>query len=376
MKAFYSEYIIDGVQQELTPAKMLDSVSDREHIYPEDEYFDPVVDETPDPLEFSLSELDSAKIQEYLSLVAKAVRKLPSFPVLFSRSCTKAQIADALIDAIWRKGHFRLGDLVMEMSWQWNSDRMGNMAALYSSVEATAEYLDSLGLRLSKYSCRSARNLRLDISTALFKGTQEDEDLLDKMPFHSDNPSMSSSIMHPDKFEPDPKSWIIYIPFDSCEFRLGGSVLSQVLGLTGGMAPDVSDADYFIDCFEVVRELVEDGVILSGATVGSGGLLTAVSAMTSSKVGARIDIGEIISSYSEKNIVRILFAEVPGAVIQIRDIDYDYVDAELLLQDVAYFPLGHPVGECGVEVISSEKSGIQNILDSILANQCSDEVED
>ncbi len=59
-------------------------------------------------------------------------------------------------------------------------------------------------------------------------------------------------------------------------------------------------------------------------------------------VGADIDISGIMSAYGEDKKLRILFSEVPGAIIQIKDSDYDYVDAEFLLQDIAYYPIGHP----------------------------------
>ena len=45
-------------------------------------------------------------------------------------------------------------------------------------------------------------------------------------------------------------------------------------------------------------------------------------------------------------------------------------DAELLLQDVAFYPLGHPVLNGGaVRVKSSAKTGIQNILASLVQRQ-------
>ena len=63
--------------------------------------------------------------------------------------------------------------------------------------------------------------------------------------------------------------------------------------------------------------------------------------------------------------MRVLFAEVPGVVIQIADIDYDYVDAELILQDIVYFPIGHPVaGKTGVNI--TNKVEIPQILESLL----------
>ena len=91
------------------------------------------------------------------------------------------------------------------------------------------------------------------------------------------------------------------------------------------------------------------------------------------KVGARINLSELMSANREQDIVRLLFAEVPGAVIQIRDEDYDYLDAEFTLQDVVFFPLGHPThGRCEIKVDASGKSGIQSILESIIRSQSSE----
>lgn len=375
MKAFYSEYIIDGILQELTPADMLESVNVSSlRAAVRNESSEPIVDETPDLPGVTLLEFDSSGIDEYLDRILALSPQNRTFPMPFAASISKARIAWALIDSIWRKGSFRLGDLSLAMTWRWNPDHIGNMAALYSSVQASAEYIDALGLRLSQYSYRTARNPAIEIDTGLFRYNQEEEeDLLEKFPFHSGDPHLKLGKIHPDTLLEDEKSWIIYIPFDNCNFRLGGSALAQVMGAEGGTAPDVCDADYFIDCFEVVRELVEDGIVLSGATVCSGGLLTALRRMTGRRLGADINISDLMNAYSEKDMVRVLFAEVPGVIVQIRDIDYDYVDAEFLLQDVAYFPLGHPsTAHSGVSVSASEKTGLQTILESIIRSQSSE----
>ena len=85
-----------------------------------------------------------------------------------------------------------------------------------------------------------------------------------------------------------------------------------------------------MDCFEVVREFVEDGIVLSGRTVGRGGLMTALGGLCTGGIGAGIDLGTVMQSYGENNLVSILFGEVPGVVIEISSSDFDYVDAELL----------------------------------------------
>ena len=136
------------------------------------------------------------------------------------------------------------------------------------------------------------------------------------------------------------------------------------VGVTPSTAPDVGDADYFIDCYEVVRELVEDGVVKAGATVGDGGLMGALQGMTAA-TGVEITVQDICKAYGGALPVRVLFGEVPGVILQIADIDYDYVDAELILQDVAYFPIGHPAPGCS-GVTLAEKTDISGILDSLL----------
>ena len=184
---------------------------------------------------------------------------------------------------------------------------------------------------------------------------------------------MDDGMMHPSCFVPDPQSWIIYIPFENCEYRLGGSLLAQALGVSGAVAPQIVDADYFIDCYEVVRELVEDGVVIAGATVGDGGLMAALDSMTEAGTGAAVELAGLVRATGESDIIRLLFSEVPGVLVQINDIDYDYVDAELLLQDVAFYPLGHPsVSTKGVTVRTSDKSGIQAILESLITSQSSE----
>lgn len=119
----------------------------------------------------------------------------------------------------------------------------------------------------------------------------------------------------------------------------------------------------------MVREFAEDGLLLSAATVGEGGLLAAAGRMTGRGAGAVLDISDLLRSSGETNAAKVLFAEIPGALIQIRDSDFDYVDAELLLQDVMYFPLGHPdLGSGKVTVELSSRSRIQTILESLMQN--------
>lgn len=376
--ALHSKYIIDGVSRRLTPAEMLDDCLASAEVKPNTESgeFEPVVDESTDPSP-SMKKFQNQNVQGYLATVVSLLDEPRPFPAAYADPYTRGRIAKALLDAVWLNGHFKLGDLTIAAKWRWNCKPLGNMAAFYSSAEATADYINNLGICLSGYSfTESGRVCQTSFKVgACEKAESPDEDdifLPEDAPFGSEHPVLGRRRAVPDKLAADPDSWIIYVPFDTCDFRLGGSLLCDALGQNGDNFPEIGDADYFIDCYEVIREFIEDRIAVSAATVCDGGLLTALKLMCSGDVGADIDISGIMSAYGEDKKLRILFSEVPGAIIQIKDSDYDYVDAEFLLQDIAYYPIGHPVTGTGEVNVKAGGSGIANILQSLLGSQTSE----
>lgn len=363
--ALNSHYVIDGVRQELTPAQILDALTENAPVSAGKESSGvTIVDETVDP-DVRATEPAGGDIADHLAAVRSSSRKLPLYCM---DSYTRCGIASALIDAMWRRGHFRLGDLLVDIHWRWNERPVGAMAAFYNSVKSAADYVDSLDLRFSR--CRYSRTSGApSVSFGVVLGNDDlAEEAVAAEVSRAEDASMQQGRVCPDMLYPDSRSWVIYIPFDTSDYCLGGSLFAQTQGL-GGAAPRIEDADYFIDCHEVVREFAEDGILLSAATVGEGGLLTAAGRMSRGGVGVNLDISDLLGSSGETDAAKVLFAEVPGALIQIRDSDFDYVDAELLLQDVAYFPLGHPdPAGSKVKVESSGKSRIQTILESLMQN--------
>lgn len=329
-----SRFVIDGVPMEYTPSQLLGEVT------PCAGGDGTIYDETADPVSL-FPDISPERIDKYLDSVCFVKRE---FPIPFAADFTTATLAEALIDSIWRKGDVRLEDMPLTLDWSWNTDTIGNAAAFYKSVEAAVDYIDGLGASLHAYSCHEGP-VDIKVST----------------------PFTGAPALLPSSLQDDPRSWLIYIPFETAEYKLGGSLLSQGTGSGDGSAPQLCDPDYFQDCFELVRELVVDGVAVAACTVGEGGLLRAAAKMCGGKTGMEVDVSDIVKAGEKRDAARVCFAEVPGALIQIRDSDFDYLDAECLLQDIAYFPLGHPLeGICGVRVKASSKSGIQTILESLM----------
>ena len=300
----------------------------------------PIIDDSVDPSPGGYP-FDESKVESYLSLIRG--RDFP-FELVYSGPSARCELAYALIDSLWVGGHFVFEELKLGIDMRWNIGALGEAASLYKAAEEISSLCSELDLPIFE------RNLEI--------GTES-------LHFRIENVSCERKI--PSKLKNDKESWIIYIPFDTDSFHLGGSELTTAMEVKGGVAPNMEDPDYFLDCFEVVREMSEDGILLSASTVGRGGIIKAIDKMCSEIIGADIDISQLRRAYPSSDAVRILFSEVPGVLIQISDSDFDYVDAELLLQDVMYFPLGHAVCRSGgVRVSWSDKSAIGAILDSLI----------
>ncbi|MGM9743321.1 MAG: hypothetical protein ACI3ZC_09700 [Candidatus Cryptobacteroides sp.] len=386
--ALDSEYIIDGAKMEFTPRQLLESASGQACTAgASGQIVDESIDPSPAVGDFDRETISAAKPG------ILAAKDLPrKIPLDCAGSISVSEAARAVVDTLWKGGHFRIGDLEANIEWSWNGEPTGSLAAFYSSVSEISGYLDMLGINIGGYSISgssSANTVRFRMGVAAPAPEQAgespagmDEDLplhlpsesqepLYEVPFRTPDPIMSESRKCRETLEGNKNNWLIYIPFDTCSHRLGGSLLSELSGIPGGKAPDILDTDYFIDCYEVVREFVEDGIILSGVTVGAGGLMAALERMASGGHGIDADIESIMQSYKENDSVRILFSEIPGAVIEIPSSDFDYVDAELLLQDVAYYPIGHP-GPEGVRVNRGSNNSISGILQSLMDVQAAE----
>ena len=205
----YDAYLIDGIPQALTPAGLLQECTLPGALpapTPADNVADETVDIAPTPFDFRDEDID-----EYADAVAALPRQ--PFPVPFAGPITRSRIAKALLDAVWMGGHFRLGDLTLKADWRWNDGAIGNQAAFYASVEAAAEYIDHLGLRLSEVKVSGgACNVSFKATTTPEEeAPDEEESLIHELPFRTANPRISRRRRCPATIQPEASDWLIYV---------------------------------------------------------------------------------------------------------------------------------------------------------------------
>ena len=105
--------------------------------------------------------------------------------------------------------------------------------------------------------------------------------------------------------------------------------------------PTVKNPEYFRDAFLAVQELVKEGLVLAGHDISAGGLITTLLEMcfANTKGGLELNLDKI----QEQDIVKVLFAENPGVVIQVKESDANRVKKILEDAGVGYAKIGAPV---------------------------------
>ncbi|MGE5385965.1 MAG: phosphoribosylformylglycinamidine synthase, partial [Betaproteobacteria bacterium] len=156
--------------------------------------------------------------------------------------------------------------------------------------------------------------------------------------------------------------------------RLGGSALAQVFGATGDAAPDVDDPAKLAACFNAVQQLNRDGLLLAYHDRSDGGLFAAACEMAfAGHCGVTLDMDgicydpllgdvdgaekrpDLLSGRTFETLMRALFNEELGALIQIRRSDREKVTAALRAAEVPYHFVGYPNMSDEIRVVRNAK---------------------
>lgn len=321
----FSQYILEGVQMEETPYSALyDCLDGNGSVDIPEGPFQDIIDEYLDKAPNCCS-FDPASAEKYCQTILRSAFDRCKANLDFPVSWTISRIDKVLLETLFRSGHFTISDLMLIIKWNWNNAPAGNLAAFYDSTVTAGHYLFDLGMKLDRYFVEeNAKDCFMDVSVC---------------------GEISSKRKCPDKAITGLSgSKLLYIPFCQTAYQLGGSALSELFGGGAGVEPDLYDPDYFIDCYEVVREMVEDGIILAGCVVSRGGLMTAAEKFCGRQL-LQHELTGIMSATGESDMVKLMFAEIPGVLVQVYENDMDYIDSQFVLQEIAYFPIemNHPI---------------------------------
>ncbi|RIH63000.1 phosphoribosylformylglycinamidine synthase [Mariniphaga sediminis] len=239
-------------------------------------------------------------------------------------------IAEALTNIIWAPMTDHIRSISLSANWMWPAKNSGENARIYHAVEAASDFACALGINIptGKDSMSMTQKYKNDVvyapGTVIISASGEVSDV--------------KKVVEPVLVNDESKE-ILFVDFSFSERELGGSALAQSVNRIGKTAPTVEDAAKFVAAFDTIQKLIEQELILAGHDIGSGGLITSLLEMcfSSNKGGMKVDLTGI----GEKDLVKVLFSENPGIVIQCAD--SEVVKKQLTENGVGFISLGFPV---------------------------------
>ena len=281
--------------------------------------------------------------------IATSIGHAPVAAMANAPAGSRLAIAEALTNLVWAPIEKGLKGVSLSANWMWPCRNEGEDARLYQAVQAASDFAIELGVNIPTGKDSLSMTQKYDDKKVYAPGTV----IISTVGEVSDFRKIAVPVL-----KNDSNTEIVYIDFSFDKLRLGGSSFAQILNKVGKDVPDVKDSAYFVEAFTAVQQLVSEGMVLAGHDISAGGMITALLEMcfADTRAGMNVDF----SFLAEKDIIKILFAENPGVLLQIKDEDAQKVSAILEKAGVAYGFLGKP-GKAGK--LNIKKDGASWSLD-------------
>jgi len=266
-------------------------------------------------------------------------------------------VSEALTNIVWAPLAEGLDSLSLSANWMWPCrSQEGEDARLYKAVKALSDFCCALQINVpTGKDSLSMTQKYPDGSKVISPGTV----IVSAGAEVSDIKKVVSPVL-----VNDDKTTLYHIDFSFDELKLGGSAFAQSLNKIGDEVPTVQDAEYFRDAFLAVQQLINKGMILAGHDISAGGLITTLLEMCFSNVEGGLEIN--FDKIKENDIVKILFAENPGIVIQVSDKQKKEVEKILEDAGVGCVRIGKPTDERHILVSKGDATyqfGIDHMRD-------------
>ena len=265
--------------------------------------------------------------------IATAMGHAPQAGLADPKAGSVLSVAESLTNLVWAPLAEGLDSVSLSANWMWPCrSQKGEDARLYAAVEALSDFCCAIHVNVpTGKDSLSLSQQYPNGEKIIAPGTV----IVSAGGEVSDVKKVVSPVIINDK-----NSSLYHIDFSFDEQHLGGSAFAQSLGKVGSDVPTVKNPEYFVDCFNTIQELIRRGWVMAGHDISAGGLITTLLEMTfANKVGGlNINLHDIAG----KDLVKMLFAENPGVVIQVSDTH----KAELLeyLEDagIGFAKIGYP----------------------------------
>lgn len=270
--------------------------------------------------------------------IATSIGHAPQVALIDPAAGSVMAVAEALTNIVWAPLKDGLKSVSLSANWMWPGKNPGEDSRLYRAVEACSKFASTLGINIptGKDSLSMTQNYP-DGMRVFAPGTV----IISAGAEVSDVKKIITPLIINDK-----NTSLYYIDFSFDSYKLGGSALAQTLNKLGKMAPTVKDTEYFRDAFNAIQELINKNLILAGHDISAGGMITTLLEMCFANNSGGLKIN--LEGIAENSLVKLLFAENPGVIIQVKDTDS--VDKVLKNNGISFSKIGNPIEERRLEI--------------------------
>ena len=270
--------------------------------------------------------------------IATALGHAPQAGLASPEAGSVLSVAESLTNLVFAPLTDGLDSVSLSANWMWPCrSQKGEDARLYAAVKALSDFCCEIGVNVpTGKDSLSMTQKYPDGSKIIAPGTV----IVSSGGEVSNIRGVVSPVLNRDE-----DTMLFHIDFSYDQHRLGGSAFAQSLGFVGSDVPTVVNPTYFADAFEAVQELVKKGIVLAGHDISAGGLATTLLEMTFAnayKSGLANDLYINLDGITDGDVVKTLFAENPGVVIQIKEADKQRFFDVMEDLEVQYAYIGKP----------------------------------
>ena len=278
--------------------------------------------------------------------IATSIGHAPQIAMADPAAGSVMAIAESLTNIVWAPLKEQIDGVSLSANWMWPCKNEGEDARLYKAVEAASKFAIALGVNIptGKDSLSMTQKYGQDKvyspGTVIISAGAEVTDIKKVV-----TPVLINNPDYP----------LYHVDFSFDTMKLGGSAFAQSLDRIGDEVPTVTKPEYFREAFNAIQYFVEKGWIVAGHDISAGGLITALLEMCFSNVegGLEIDLDVI----PENDLIKILFAENSGVVIQVKD--PQKVEKYLNENGIGFAMIGKPAEERQILI---EKDGAEYLF--------------
>ena len=268
--------------------------------------------------------------------IATAIGHAPQAALANPEAGSVLSVSESLTNLVWAPLAEGLDSVSLSANWMWPCRAQeGEDARLYKAVKALSDFCCALQINVpTGKDSLSMTQKYPDGEKIVSPGTV----IVSAGGEVSDIKKIVSPVM-----KNEPKSRFYHIDFSFDTLQLGGSAFAQSLNKVGSDVPTVKNPEYFRDAFLAIQQLVNEGLIMAGHDISAGGMITTLLEMCFANTEGGMEIN--LDKFQNTDVVKALFAENPGVIIQVSDKNAPAVKKILDDAGVGYLKIGVPTEE-------------------------------